>query len=270
MNKEGGDFILERRKLFNKRGQVTLFILLAVLVVAIAAVVYFLFPQIKSFVTGGATTPQGFIQNCVHDKLNEIVNNISLQGGYVNPPAYFEYNGNEVAYLCYTNKNYQACVMQQPLLQNSIENQIRDNLQPTANSCFESLVQSYKSQGYSVNIQYGNTTVDLIPNAIVVTFNNKITLTKGGTQGYGKFSVVLNNNLYELSGIANSILQWEAQYGDADVATYMSLYHDIQVEKERQSDGTKVYIVTDLTTGDKFQFATRSFVWPPGLGADNI
>jgi len=76
--------------------------------------------------------------------------------------------------------------------------------------------------------------------------------------------VILNNNLYELVSIVNSILNWEARYGDSETTIYMNYYHDLKVEKKKQSDGSTIYILTDRNTLDKFQFASRSVAWPPG------
>ena len=74
----------------------------------------------------------------------------------------------------------------------------------------------------------------------------------------------MNNNIYELTSIAESILNWEAQYGDVETMTYMSFYKDLKVEKYKQTDGSKIYILTNRNTGDKFQFATRSYAFPAG------
>ena len=123
---------------------------------------------------------------------------------------------------------------------------------------------SYIKQGYTVDLTSGNKTVELLPKRIVATFNYSLTLTKGdNTQKYNSFVVLLNNNLYELVAIANSILQWESTYGHADVTTYMTYYHDLKVEDTSLSDG-RVYILTDRNIGNKFQFAVRSQVWPAG------
>jgi len=73
----------------------------------------------------------------------------------------------------------------------------------------------------------------------------------------------LNNNLYELIAIANSIIEWEATQGDADVRIYMAYYPNLKVEKNLRDDGTRIYIITDKNTGDKFQFASRSLVYGP-------
>ena len=97
-----------------------------------------------------------------------------------------------------------------------------------------------------------------------------MSLTKGDASNYDAFRVVVDNNLYELVSIANSILNWEASYGDAETTTYMNYYHDLKVEKKKQSDGSTVYILTDRNTEEKFQFASRSVAWPPGYGINGV
>lgn len=256
-----------------KKGQVTIFIILGLIIVGAAALVYFLYPEIQSAVFG-ATDPQSFIQTCMEDKISETVTLISLHGGSVEPQFYFPYYNSElkesynVEYLCYTNKDLQPCQMQQPVLHGHMMDEIETEIKSTADLCFEELVQSYDNKGYATNLAEGETVVDILPKRVVVTFNKEFTITKGESQRYEQFSVLVNNNLYELSAIASSILNWEVQYGDADTGAYMFYYHNLLVEKKEQSDGTKVYILTDLNTNDVFQFATRSFVRPPGYGGN--
>lgn len=261
-------------KRVNRKGQVTIFIILGLIVVGAAALVYFLYPQIQSTFFG-TTDPSGFIQTCMEDKIKETVTKISLQGGSVNPGHSFSYYNNElgglynVEYLCYTNKDFQPCVMQQPVLHGHMMNEIKIEIEPTATECFKQLKESYDRRGYSTNLpEGGETIVDILPDRVVVIFNKEFTITKGESQRYEQFRVLVNNNLYELSAIANSILNWEIKYGDADTGAYMFYYHNLLVEKKEQSDGTKIYILTDLNTNDVFQFATRSFAWPPGYGGN--
>lgn len=266
MNKRGNCF-LDNSK--SKKGQVTVFIILGIIIVGVAALVYFLYPQIKSTL-GIITDPESYIQTCMQNEIQQTITNLSLQGGVINPTNSILYYNEKlghsynVEYLCYTNQYYLPCIMQQPLLQQSIESEINKNIQQTANTCFNNLQSSYKGRGYSVSFTSGNTTVELLPEQVRVVFNNQLTLTKGNAQRYENFSVVVNNNLYELSAIANSILNWEVTYGDSPVQVYMSNYHNLIIEKKQQSDGTKVYILTDLNTGGIFQFATRGYAMPPG------
>jgi hypothetical protein len=274
----------------SKKGQVTIFIILGVIIVGAAALIYALYPQIKSAFLG-VSDPQSYIQSCVQDEIKNTISNLSLQGGSMSPQNYFPYYNDfsllnnglnraglyHVEYLCYNNQYYLPCIMQEPLLEQHVESEIVKNIQTTADSCFSSLQKNYESKGYSTNLVKGTTIVDLLPGRVVVTFNNQLTLTKDTSQRYQQFQVLVNSNLYDFITIATSILNWEASFGDAPTQSYMIYYHNLIIQKEqvgaendpnaggRNTDGTKVYILTDLNTGTVFQFATRGFVMPPGF-----
>tara|TARA_B100000315_G_scaffold129822_1_gene119433 strand:- start:214 stop:681 length:468 start_codon:yes stop_codon:yes gene_type:complete len=152
------------------------------------------------------------------------------------------------------------------MLKQHIEEEIKNEIGNVANNCFDSLKESYEKKAYNVNLYKNSMNVELLPKRIVVNFNNTLTITKDSTEIFDKFNVILNNNLYELVSIVNSILNWEARYGDSETTIYMNYYHDLKVEKKKQTDGSTIYILTDRNTLDKFQFASRSVAWPPGYG----
>lgn len=253
--------------LFNQnRGQVTIFIIVAILIIGLAAMIYFLIPKTQIGSDFDAQNPEAFIQNCLENRLEEVVSTISSQGGSVVPEFYVLYNGDKVEYLCYTNEFYKTCVIQQPMLKQHIEKEIKASISSDVQSCFKNLKENYESKGYSVILQDGRTDVELLPKRIAVTFTNYVlTITKAETKRHDAFNIVLNNNLYELTSIANSIINWEAAYGNAETTAYMAYYKDLKVEKHTQQDGTKIYIIIDRNTENKFQFASRSIAWPPGF-----
>jgi hypothetical protein len=154
--------------------------------------------------------------------------------------------------------------MQEPMLKEHIESEIENALSQKATECFNDLERSYRGQGYQVTLNRGDMNVELLPKRVVMSFDSSLTLTKGGSETYDNFRVLLNNNLYELIGITISILNMEATFGDAETTTYMNYYHDLKVEKQKQSEGTTIYILTDLNNEKKFQFASRSIAWSPG------
>ena len=160
--------------------------------------------------------------------------------------------------------------MQHPLLKNHIESEIYNIIKPKADECFASMQESYRKKGYNVALSEGKMEVELLPKKVSIVFNKTLSLTKDTTQSYESFVVVLNNNLYELMSIALSIANWEVRYGDAETTLYMTYYHNLKVEKKKQSEGTKIYILTDRNTENKFQFATRSVAWPPGYAARQV
>lgn len=248
----------------NNRAQVTIFIIIAIIIIVAGVFLYLFFPQIQTtFIE--EKNPPGFIEECMEDEIKETIETLSLQGGSINPENYFLYNDEKVGYLCYTNEYYVVCVVQQPMLKQHIENEIKNNIKNKADDCFETLKNNFESQGYAVNLKEGETSVELLPQRVVVSFEKDLTLTKGDVERYDKIGVVIDNNLYELVSISNSILNMETRYGDSETTIYMNYYHDLKVEKKKQSDGTTIYILTNRNTGDKFQFASRSVAWPPGI-----
>ncbi len=250
-----------------KRGQVTIFVITALILIVIAILFYLLYPQIKSTLGLGAKNPNQFIQSCIETQVEEAVATLALQGGSMEPENYFLYKDEKIKYLCYNEEYYLMCVVQQPLLKRHIEEEIKKEISASVQTCFNDLESTFKKKGYSVNLNRGSFEVDLLPKRIVAKFDNSLTLTKGdATEEYKSFSVTINNNLYELVNIANSIISMEAKYGDSESTIYMNYYHNLKVEKLKQTDGTTIYILRDRVTGDKFQFASRSLAWPPGYG----
>lgn len=249
----------------NRRGQVTIFIIIAIIIVAAALIIYSFFPKVKTSLGIQQNNPEGYIQSCLQDKITSTVNNISEQGGSLVPKNFVLYNNTEIEFLCYTEEYYRPCVLQQPMLKEYVQSEIENGINSDINSCFSSMQQSFEGQGYAVDLTQGAKTVELLPNKIVATFNYSATLTKGtDIQKYNSFSVILNNNLYELTTTATSILNFESVYGDAETTTYMTYYHHLKVEKIFGINGAKIYILTNRDTGDKFQFATRGQVLPGG------
>jgi hypothetical protein len=249
----------------NKKAQVTIFIIIAIIIVALSMLAYSFYPQIRAGLGLEEQSPQTFVQACVEGDMKSVVKNLSIHGGDLDPKNYVSYNDEKIGYLCYTNEYYTPCVMQQPFLKEHMESEIWNNVKDTIETCFDSLEQSYQRKGYNVNLRRGTSALEILPEKISASFNYSLSLSKGeSSESFSSFRVVLDNNIYELIGIANSILDWEATYGSVETTTYMDFYHDLKVEKDERADGTTIYILTDRNTGDKFQFASRSMAWPAG------
>ena len=77
-----------KRGVINNRGQVTIFIIIAILIVALAVLAYLFFPKLKTTVESGTQTPSQYIDTCMRDKISSTIEDISLQGGSVNPEFY--------------------------------------------------------------------------------------------------------------------------------------------------------------------------------------
>lgn len=250
----------------NKSGQVTIFIIVAILIIAIGVLIYMFYPKIKTTITTETTNPYSFIQECLEEKIEESVAILSLQGGSMETSesnSYY-YDGNYVKYLCYTEENFVECVNQEPFLKKHVEEEILNEISEDVVSCFDSLEQSYENKGYDVNLQRGATKVKLFQKRIVTSFEHELTLTKGESEKYDSFEIVLQSNLYGTIDIVNNIISWEMEFGDSATEVYIMSNPNIKIEKRTKDDDVKIYIITYKETGEVFQFAVRSIALPPG------
>jgi len=253
-----------------KKGQVTIFIIIGIVIIVLGILIYLFYPQIKTTFGFEEKNPSAFIQNCIEGEIANNLDVLSLQGGSLAPEHYILYDNEKIEYLCYTEEYYKTCVVQQPMLKSSIEAEIKEGIKERVAECFNSLEENYKGKGYGVELIKRAVEIELLPKRVVAVFNHSLVLTKEGTESYDSFEVVLNNNIYELVSVANSIIKWETSLGDAETTTYMNYYRDLKVEKKKQTDGSTVYILTDRNNGNKFQFASRSVAWPPGYGTNQM
>ena len=255
-------FYDEKMLLKCKRSQISIFVILAIAIVAVLIIIFY--PRIKLAVQGSPT--ELTLQNCLDDDLRTTLASILEQGGSLEPSPYVNYEGEKIEYLCYTNAYYEPCVMQNPLLKQSVEEELSNFISSKVKACIEVTEEKLKSQGYIVTSSgSGNIEVKIIPDSIVINLDKEIQAKKedSSTEMTIK-TAIFGSQAYDIIMISSSIANWETNYGDSNPETYMTFYPNIKVEKKRQSDGTKVYIITDRNTGEVLRFATRSFAVPAG------
>lgn len=256
----------------NKKGQVTIFVIIGILVVVAGILIYQFVPGLKSTKVDFEENPEIYIQNCIEETLINNIETISRNGGSFENEHPYMYQGVAIDYLCYTPKYYEFCMVEKPLLISHFEKEIKNSINDKLNECFDTMVTSFENKGYTTNLRKGNYEVRILNEKISININNSLTLSKTETVNYDSFSIVLNKNLYEVLSISYNILNWEAAYGDSDVDLYMDFNPNIRIDKIKRDDGTKIYVVKNIDDkGDTyFQFASRSLVSPPGTGAKQI
>ncbi len=250
-----------------KRGQITLFVIIALVIIFLIAFL-FLWPSIQSnFIS---FEPRSYIVDCVTDYVKEGLDAVEERSGSMSPENYMLFNGEKVGYLCYTNEYYKTCSAQKPLLTSHIETEIEIYTNFKARSCFNNLKKELEKRGYEVSMGEHNVDVDLVPDKAEIVVELPLTIYKDSRISYETFRFSSPTKIYNFAMIASSIVNWESRYGDAEVTDYMNYYPNIKVEKLKQSDGSTIYRLTDRETGERFVFASRSVAWPPGYEIDEL
>jgi len=250
------------RKNMERKGQISIFVIVAIVIVGVVLVM-FMFPDLNVFI--GDVEPDTYLKDCIKPKTQEILSLVTKQGGYSEPTNYLNYQNEKVQYLCYTEENYKPCIIQQPLLINHVETEIKNFVEPFAKSCVENLKERYENQGYSVQTTSGEIEVNIIPGSVGVDFVSPMTVSKERTQTFQKFEVKLESEIYDLILLSTSILSFESEYGDSETTTYLRYYPDLKIEKVKLENGT-FYKLSNVVSADEFSFATRSLMWPSGYG----
>lgn len=247
-----------------KKGQVTIFVIIAIVIVVAGILIYQFVPGLKSTASQAEENPEAYIQNCLMEDFENNIDLISKQGGTIIPDFYYLYNDTEINYLCYTSEYYTPCVVQKPMLITGVKKELKDSMTSRVDECFNSLVADLRDSGYDVQIDRKPHEIILIPDNVKLITNTTLTTTRSGdTKRYESFGITLNKNLYEVLDVSYNILTWEAEYGDSDVDLYMIFNPYIVINKIKRTDGTKIYTIKETNTNAYFQFASRSIVMSP-------
>lgn len=249
--------------MINKRGQVSIFIILGVLIVI---VLLLLFSRDAGFdVIFSGQSPYQEIEACGHESVQEGLSILSDQGGVIEPQNYFMYQGKKIDYVCYTENEYENCIMQKPILTNTITEELTRYAEPKIKNCLNSVRSSLESRGYTVNMKDPEISIELVPDNVLVDMDLDLSIEKEGVENYKNVRTGVKSKIYNFALITSSISQWETRYGDSETLNYMLYYPSLKVEKKKQGDGTTVYILTDRDSDEKFYFASRSIAVPAGL-----
>ena len=240
-----------------KRGQVTIFIIVGII---IASVILIYLIVARPEFTGSQKGRPGF-EGCVEDSLEVAINELSLNGGYINQDFFYLYLGQEIPYLCYTNEFYDTCVVQEPFLKQHFEKNIKSRISKNVEECYKNSIDELRSRGLEVSEGSVDFDVAIRPSEVNVTINAP---TNIGTSSFKKFNAKVNSPIYDMLMISTSVLQYETKLGDSDISSLMAVYPDYIINKLKQGDGTKIYVIESKVYETKFQFASRSLAWPAG------
>ena len=252
---------MEKMKL--KKGQVSIFIILGILIVIVLLI---LFSRDAGFDTVFAKqSPYQEIEGCAQTAIQEGLDILMLQGGVIESENYFMYEGKKIDYVCYSENEYENCIMQKPILTNTIRDELEEYSTPKIKSCLNSVKSSLEGRGYSVVMRDPEIVIELVPDNVLVDMNLGLRIEKTGVESFDHIRTGIKSKIYNFALITSSISQWETRYGDSETLNYMLYYPSLKVEKKKQGDGTTVYILTDRDTDEKFYFASRSIAIPAGF-----
>jgi len=253
----------ELKENWNKKSQVTIFIILA-LILVVGIVLIFVIREPAPELVLDEKNPQLFIESCTKDAVEEAVNILIKQGGDIEPKGSIMYQSKSVAYLCYNANYYNPCINQRPLLIKHVEDEIIDYIKPRILNCFKTLKASFENR-YEINMGDMNLKVDLKPNQVGIEIDRYFKMARGeNVREFNNFKINLVHPLYELVEISNEITNQEAKFCFFNTDGFNANYPGFMVRKD-MIDNSKIYLVKERDSNQEFIFAIRGCVMPAGL-----
>jgi hypothetical protein len=250
----------------DKRAQVTLFVIIA-LVLVIGVVLFFsLNKKINLF--GKELSAKESLESCIKNEMNTVDSILLRQGGISNPQNFLLVNGAKVSYLCYTEEYAKPCINQQPLLKENIENELIEVGFVNVSYCLNKEKKRLEDKGYSVSVSglsKNNMDVSLLPDRILIEIDVDFTASKGDkTEKLSGIKTTIKSPAYEYAFLANKIINEEIRDGDFNNMLYMLLHRTISVDKVRSNDYT-LYKLQNRNSNKVFIFLIRNYPIPAGL-----
>ncbi len=252
-----------------KRGQVTIFIILGIII--LAAVILFMF--VKSIYYFGPATQERLqqefpsikthIENCLKDFSEPYIRKIGMQGGILNPAkdTYKYYFGDKIPYLCYNILNDRRC-SNRMLLKSQIERDLMYAIKPKLTECID--IDSFKKSGYEIEYGAMNFNIVIGQDSVLALLNFPITIKKDQAQAKeDRFKAEIKYPLGRLFNAAQDIITAESLIGNFDSTVYSFMKtkntNIPYIIKKLQPYPDKLYIlkIKDIPTANNpyiFQF----------------
>jgi len=252
----------------NKRGQVTIFIIIAVfIVVALGILIYiFNFTNIDVATPGEAFTPEGFMSSCIRDSVREKSDLMITQGGFYSSQDFVLHDNVKASYLCKNVNYYEPCVNQYPLYITAIEGDLEEETREDIESCFLELEGELRSRNYEFGFGNFENDAKLKPGLIEFSVKGDFNLERNDvSQDISSFDVSVRNPLYDLALVAQEIVSQEARFCYFEYVGHNLLYNKYDIRKTTLSDSTKIYTIKEKESGKTMKIAIRGCAIPPGF-----
>jgi len=184
-----------------KKGQVTIFIIIAIILIAAVALYFVLRDKISVDKIPTEVEPVYInIISCLEETATEGVEYLALHGGYYEVPkslsiAYF---AEDIPYYYLNSKTYVPSVER---VEGELENYIHNYLSNCLN------FGGFKDQGYEIREEDLLVSINIKEDKIKTKLDYPVTITKGkSTKRLRKFEVEIDSNVKKLLGVSEEIV----------------------------------------------------------------
>lgn len=257
---------MDGKREISKKGQLTLFVIIAIAIVAIIGILWLTVLKPKAPALN-INDPEAYIRDCVKAQLETSEKELLENNGYYNlTNNYFVYYGKKVPILCEASKFYTPCIVQEPMFMNHLTDELEKRMKKPTEKCFNDLLDNLKKNGYDVQEGNLNQSIEIHKDYIEEIMKKEITTKKGDeTRAYNQFNTRIVSALYSIADTERQIINYESTLCEFNNMNWMMYYPEIEVRKFVASDSTKVYTLTWRETNKSMSMAVKTCVMPAGI-----
>ncbi len=210
----------------HKRGQVSVFAIIGIVIVILVVLFFFLrnqyglFIQPTTFLEEKAGPIENDLKGCVNAASNSTLDKFGKQGGILTPGDYVLYQSIAVPYYCRNIIGKETCLNVMPTL-SSILLSLNNKIQSDVNNCVDkSLVTS--GLGYKITAGNVTTNVETGGSGIIIKAHYDVSISKGELKQSVKDVVVrYDAPISDLYSVAVDVVNSEANAGFFEQLLYM-------------------------------------------------
>jgi len=253
----------------SKRGQITIFVIIAIVIVFIIAG-FFLLSNKDSNMPSLKENPSGYIkaniEKCAKEAIDDAERIVIKNAGFLEQDNAWVFNGTSYQKLCDGSGKDNLCTNNHPILIVETQNEIKDYITPKLNACFETIKSSLRNYKYQADSNVIN--VSIVDREIRVEIKKDLAIEVNGQKiNIEKFKVQVNSPLYQFLSITNRIINEELDCNCGMESCNANLMNLIKYNREFEilkpiygMNGEEVFTITELNSGKQFAFAIRNCV----------
>jgi hypothetical protein len=220
-----------------KRGQLTIFILVAIIIIAIVFVYFLIFKNnLSEYSNPDVEKTHIIIKDCIESTLVDSVRLIGLQGGYFTlPEKYFETELSKIAYGYYNQENTLVSI-------SKMENEINSYIEIALPLC----VDENNFDDLNIEKKEVNAKIDIKEDLVSVKIDFPVCITKEESISCLKKDYLskVEVRLGDIHNIATDIINQKIKYPDLIDLTYLSSF-SYSVSILPYDNNIFIYLITD-------------------------
>lgn len=249
-----------------KKGQVTAFVIVGLIAVAIIFVLFLFNKGSVSLREQDFDNPEIYLSSCIRERARVVIDKMLIGGGFVDSTDKILFKSNEITYLCKNINNFEPCINQYPLYVSQLEKEFNKKIKEDAEQCFSSLKEELENRNYELTSS-SNLIVEakLKPEIVELVLKNDITISKSGeSKKFSQFNTYIPTKLQGIGFVVNEIVNQEARWCHFSNDGFMLLYPEYDIRVYMMDETTKIYAVKNKKTEESLSMAVRGCALPAG------